>query len=128
MIQENAKITTLSESIAESTTACLVMMVQGNMLALTLAHLAIASETGIIAGALTSIVVFAARTNMRWIISVVLGVVTAVVDFFVHPGQFGPAAAEALATGLAAGLLSYLVGMAIRGYRARRERASDQAT
>ena len=118
MTQENGKIATLSEGIAESSTACLVMMVQGNILIITLGHLAISFETGIIAGAVASIVVLAARARTRWIISVVLGAVTAVVDFFVHSGQFGAVFAEALATGLGAGLLSYLAGMAIRFFRA----------
>ena len=118
MTQENGKIATLSEGIAESTTACLVMMVQGNMLAVTLGHLAIAVETGIIAGTVASILVFVAHARTRWIISTVLGAVTAVVDFFVHSGQFGTIFAEALATGLGAGLLSYLVGMAIHFFRA----------
>ena len=119
MTQENGKIATLAEGIAESTTACLVMMVQGNVLAITLGHLAIASETGIIAGAVASIVVLTARTRTRWIISAVLGVATAVVDYFVHPGQFGPVFAEALATGLGAGLLSFLLGTAMHRIRAR---------
>ncbi len=37
------------------------------------------------------------------------------VDFFVHPGQFGPIAMEAIVTGLGAALLSYLVGTLVRG-------------
>ena len=120
MTQENAKIATLAEGIAESTTACLVMMVQGNMLAITLGHLAIASQTGVAAGAVATLVLIAARNRTRWVISVVLGVVTASVDFFVHPGQFGPVFAEALATGLGAGLLSFLFGLAIHCVRPRR--------
>lgn len=120
MTQESGKIATLAEGIAESTTACLVMMVQGNVLALTVGHLAIASQTGVIAGAVASVVVLAARTRTRWIASVVLGVVTATADFFVHPGQFGPVFAEALATGLGAGLLSFLLGMVLHRIRAHR--------
>jgi hypothetical protein len=108
------KIAPIIECIAESTTACLVTMVQGNLLALTLGHLLIASQTGVVAGAIASIAILVARTSVRWIISIVLGVATGVVDFFVHPGQFGPVAMEALVTGLGAALLSYLVGIAVR--------------
>ena len=122
MIQTNGKIVTLAESIAESTSACLVTMVQGNLLALTLGHFLIAAQTGVTAGAVATIVVLATRPGMRWILSAVLGAATAVVDFFVHPGQFGPAAAEALITGLAAGLLSYLAGTAIHFLGAERKR------
>jgi len=96
------------------------MMVQGNMLAITLGHLAIASQTGVVAGAVATVVIVAARNRIRWVISAVLGVVTAVVDYLVHPGQFGPVFAEALATGLGAGILSFLFGMAIHRNRACR--------
>lgn len=113
------RIAPLVEYIAESTTACLVTMVQGNLLALSVSHLLIASQTGIIAGAITAISVFTARADRRWIVAAVLGVITGVVDFFVHPGMFGTVAVEALVTGLGAAALSYLIGTAVRLVRAR---------
>ncbi len=36
------------------------------------------------------------------------------VDFYVHPGMFGSAATEAIVTGIAAAVLSYLVGATIQ--------------
>ncbi len=104
------KVTPFAENIAESTGACLVAMVQGNLLALTLSHLFIAAQTGIIAGVIASAIFLIVRSGKRWIIAVLLGVATAIVDYFVHPGMFGPAAMEAFVTGLAAGLLSYVIG------------------
>ena len=118
-VDMNRKVTPFVESIAESTTACLVTMVQGNLLGLTLSHLLIASQTGVIAGTVASVAVLVARTSRRWVVSLMLGVVTAVVDFFVHPGQFGPVAMEAIVTGLAAGLLSYVLGTAVHKVRTR---------
>jgi VIT1/CCC1 family predicted Fe2+/Mn2+ transporter len=53
-----------------------------------------------------------------------LGALTAIVDYFVHPGMFGPAALEAIVTGLGAALLSYLVGTMLRVWRLRRDIAS----
>ena len=120
MTQLKKRIVLLIEYASESTTACLVMMVQGNMLALTASHLLIASQTGIIAGSVASVAILAARTRTRWIISVMLGVATAVVDFFVHPGMFGPVFMEALLTGVGAALLSYLVGIAVQSLREKR--------
>lgn len=108
------------ENITESTTACLVTMVQGNLLALTLSHWLIASRTGIIAGVIASVAIVIARIRRRWIVSAVLGGATAFVDYLVHPGQFGPAALEALVTGLGAALLSHFVGATLRGLRRRR--------
>ena len=123
MNSESKKVSTFVEYVAESSTACLVTMVQGNMLALTVSHLIIASQTGVIAGVLAAAGLIVAKTDKRWIVSLVLGIATTVVDYFVHPGMFGPVAAEAIVTGAAAGVLSYLVGTLIR-----RKRDSSPAT
>ena len=79
----------------------------------------IASQTGIVAGAVASLIVVITKTRARWIVSIVLGTATAIEDFFVHPGQFGPIAAEAAVTGLGAGLLSYQAGTAVAHIRSR---------
>ncbi len=99
--------------------ACLVTMVQGNLIALTMGHLLIASQTGVIAGAIATVGLFVARTRKRWLISIVLGVATGIVDFFVHPGMFGTVATEAVVTGVGAAILSYLVGAAVRYIRVK---------
>lgn len=119
MNKENRKLAPFIEYAAESTTACLVTMVQGNLLALTVSHLVIASQTGIIAALLAGAGLMMAKTDKRWLISLVLGVITAIVDYFVHPGMFGPVMLEAIVTGLAAGLLSYIAGTAIHAIRTR---------
>ena len=114
----NRKLAPFLENMAESTTACLVTMVQGNLLALSLTHWMIASRTGILAGAVASAAILVARTRRRWVVSAVLGVATSVADYLVHPGQFGPAVMEAVVTGVGAALLSYMVGAAVRRVRA----------
>jgi hypothetical protein len=119
MLQMNKRIGPLVEYIAESTTACLVTMVQGNLLVLTFSHLLIASQTGVVAGAVASVAIFLSRNNKRWIISLVLGIATAVIDYFIHPGMFGPIAMEAIVTGVAAAALSYLVGTTLRMARGK---------
>jgi len=119
----NKKVTPLIEYFSESTVACLVTMVQGNLLIMTANHLLIASQTGIIAGAIATAGIFIANTRKRWLISATLGVTTGVVDFFVHPGMFGSAATEAIVTGLAAAMLSFMAGTAVRYFRARPESA-----
>ena len=107
------------EYFAESTTACLVTMVQGNILALGLSHLLIASQTGIIAGTIAYVAILFAKTGKQWLVSIILGAATGIVDFFVHPGMFGTAATEAVVTGLGAAILSYLIGIAIQLFRAK---------
>ena len=105
------------ENAAEATSACLLTMVQGNLLAITLGHWLIASQTGLAAGAATAFVLFLWSNTSPWQVALVLGVLTAIVDFFVHPGQFGPVALEAIVTGAGAALLSWLVGSAYRWMR-----------
>jgi hypothetical protein len=116
----NRKLTPFVEYFAESTTACLVTMAQGNLLGLTLTHLLVASQTGLFAGIAATVVLLASRAHQRWIIAATLGVATAVVDFVVHPGMFGPVALEAIVTGIGAAILSYLVGALVRLLRAKK--------
>ena len=70
------KIKPFVANIAESTTACLITMMQGNFLAFSLTHWLIASQTGVIAGVVASVALLLARTDKRWLIAVVLGAVT----------------------------------------------------
>ncbi len=113
----NKKVVPFVENIAEATTACLVTMVQGNLLVLGLSHWIIASQTGIAAGSITAAAVLLSKTDKRWIISLLLGLVTAVVDYFVHPGMFGTVFTEAIVTGIGAAVLSYLAGTMIQAMR-----------
>lgn len=107
------KIQPFVENIGESTTACLITMVQGNLLTLTFGHWLIAAETGIAAGTLTAVAILLSKTKRRWVISAVLGVITAVVDYLVHPGMFGPIFLEAVLTGAGAAGLCLLIGFAL---------------
>jgi hypothetical protein len=115
----NPKIASFVENIAESTTACLVTMVQGNLLAVSVTHWLIAARVGVIAGGVATMAILVLRTEKRWLISGTLGGVTAIVDFLVHPGNFGPALAEPLVTGFGAAVLSFLVGKVMSRERRR---------
>ena len=66
------KIIPFVEYFTEAATACLVTMVQGNMLVVTAAHLLVASQTGLIAGAIAVIGLYFARASTRWVISMTL--------------------------------------------------------
>ena len=110
----NKKVTPFIENIAEATSACLITMVQGNLLTIGLSHFLIASQTGIVAGTITAAAILVSKTDRRWIISLLLGLVTAIVDYYVHPGMFGSAVTEAIVTGAGAAVLSYLVGTIIQ--------------
>ena len=108
------------ENVSEATVACLVTMVQGNVLALGLGHLVIALQTGLAAGSITAIAVLFAKTRRRWVVSLTLGVITAIADYLMHPGMFGSVFTEAAVTGAGAAALSWLVGTLVMAIRARR--------
>ena len=67
------KIAPFIENISESTAACLVTMVQGNLLILGVGHWVIASRTGVIAGVVAAVAILLVRTQRRWVTSAVLG-------------------------------------------------------
>ena len=92
-------------------------MVQGNFLAIGIGHLIVASQTGVIAGILAGSAILFTKTNKRWVISLILGVLTGVVDYLVHPGMFGSVATEAMVTGAAAAILSYLIDFSLSRFR-----------
>ena len=114
------KIIPVIENIGEATTACLITMVQGNILALGLTHWIIASQTGVVAGAVASMALIISRTTSRLIIAATLGITTAIVDYFMHPGMIEPVYLEAIITGIGAAVLSYLVGTILGYWRTRR--------
>jgi hypothetical protein len=116
----NKKVTTLAENIAESGAACLITMVQGNVLAVGISHWVIASQTGLVAGAASVAALTVAKTDNRWAVAGILGMVTAVVDYFIHPGMIGSAATEAMITGAAAAGLSLVVHELVTSIRRRR--------
>ena len=112
------KIGPFAENIGEAGAACLVTMVQGNLLLLGLSHWITASQTGLIAGAATATMFILVKTNSRLVLASLLGLLTALVDYFVHPGMIGEFAfIEALITGLGAAALSYIAGFLIARYR-----------
>ena len=113
------KTSLLLENVSESAMACLITMVQGNVLALSLSHLLIAAKTGIIAGAVASAVVLLSKTEKRGVVAAILGIATTVVDFFVHPGMLGPFATEAVVTGAGAAALSYLMASLVSRFKTR---------
>ncbi len=113
------KARSLVEGVSESTAACLITMVQGNLLSLTIGHLIIASQTGVIAGITTFAVSLLAQVKRRWVIHVLLAIITAIVDFLIHPGSFGGVLGEAILTGIAAGLMSFLVTSLMTKFNSR---------
>jgi hypothetical protein len=115
------KVAPYAENMCEAGLSCLLTMVQANVLALTVSHWLIASQTGLLAGAIVGTTVIAAKLRRPWVVSLVLGAVTIVVDAAVHPRSLGIASlTEAGVTGVGAFVLSLAVGEAARRWRRKR--------
>jgi len=113
-------VSPLVENISEATVACLVTMVQGNVLAIGVGHLIIASQTGLTAGTAATVAVLLAKPHKRGLIALILGMITTVADYLVHPGMFGRVFTEAIVTGVGAALLSYGVSKLIEAVRRKK--------
>jgi integral membrane sensor domain MASE1 len=98
----------------EAGAVCLVLMVQGHVMDATLAHLVIASKTGLLAVAPAMAVTFtryARHLANRWTSAVVLGVCAFAADAAIHPSHYPGAYTEAALTGVGAALFSLLVSV-----------------
>ena len=116
------KLAPLAENIAESGVACLVTMVQGNVLLLGLGHWITASQTGLVAGSAATAAILMAKSDNRLVIAGILGAITAIVDYFIHPGMIGDArVTEAIITGLGAAVLSYGLGTLVLYLKKRKQ-------
>ena len=128
-MQTKKKLAPFIENIAESGAACLVTMVQGNLLILGMSHWITASQTGLIAGTATATAIGLARIDNRLALAAILGVITTIVDYFVHPGMIRDSAVtEAVVTGLGAAVLSYAVGTVLLKGRRRADQISVDET
>ena len=96
------------EKFGQAWSACLCMMVEGNLSALTVSHAITAAKTGSIAGVGFVIAAQFGGDKNKWLSAWVIGIITMAVDILVHPTHFGPEWMEAACTGLGAALLCVL--------------------
>jgi hypothetical protein len=96
----------------EAGAVCLLLMVQGNLLALTAAHFLIATKTGLLAVSPAVGLTFtkhARHLASRWSASVFLGVCTFAADAVIHRSHYPGEYTEAALTGLGAFLFSLAI-------------------
>ncbi len=117
------KLAPYLENVTESGAACLLTMVQGNVLLLALTHWVTAAQTGILAGTAATAAIALTKAESRLLLAIILGLSTAIADYFVHPGMIGEHhIIEPIVTGIGAGVLSYIVATLIAFYRRRQNR------
>jgi hypothetical protein len=115
LLREKARL--FVARFTESGTSCLLVMVGGNVTALTLPHWAKALQTGAVSAAI--LVVLSFTPLKRWtsnglLTAITITLATTIADYFVHPGKFSLQSLEAIITGLGAGAL-YLLFLRWRG-------------
>jgi hypothetical protein len=96
----------------EAGAVCLVLMVGGSLGGLTLAHLAVASKTGVMAVTPALAVTFTRHARQfanRWVASLFLGVCTFAADALAHESHYPGALTEAALTAVGAFLFSLAV-------------------
>jgi len=105
ILKQKAKL--LGQKFLEAWSACSLIMVQGDLSALSLKHFLIAAETGSLTGVAFVAISFTKIKNKYapvWL----TGVLTAIADILVHPTHFGPHWAEAAATGALAAFFAFI--------------------
>jgi hypothetical protein len=98
-----------SEKFAEAWLSCMVMMAQGNFLAMTVPHTIVALKV-----ATSSVLAYAAiqmafKRENPFLNILIMSLVTALMDFNFVPTHFGPVWAEAVATGAGTAVLGLIV-------------------
>jgi hypothetical protein len=96
----------------EAGAVCLILMVQGNLADVTLAHFGVAAKTGLLAMSPILGITFtrhARRLVNRWAASAFFGLCTFVADAVIHPSHYPGAYTEAALTGVGACLFSLVV-------------------
>jgi hypothetical protein len=103
------------EKFLQAWTACMAMMVQGDLSVLTLHHAFTAGKTGTLTGIAFVIASFLPWDN-KWLGIFFTGLFTAIADIIIHPTHFGPELLEAACTGFAAMLIAILYSFNYKKY------------
>jgi integral membrane sensor domain MASE1 len=96
----------------EAAAVCVVLMVQGDLGAITLAHLAVATKTGLLATVPALMVTFTRHARHfanKWTSSAFLGICTFLADALIHPSHYPGKYTEAALTGIGAFVFSLAV-------------------
>ena len=99
---------------------CMILMVQGNLSGLTLGHVGIASQTGLLAVVPVlgvTLTRYARHLTNRWMSSVFLAVCTFVADAAIHASHYPGAYTEAAFTAVGAFVFSVAVSYTPVGRR-----------
>ena len=105
----NNKTLDCGEKFAESWLSCMTLMVQGNLTAWTFGHalIALKTSTAAVLAYVACMLVFSKENQALNIL--LIGVLTAIFDYDVHPSHFGSHFSEAIATGISTSVMALIV-------------------
>ena len=107
------QLSLFGNALAKVTPTCLMLMVQGNALALTMAHWLTALKTAGLVGVVLVLLSLSPKTKAirdnNYSMAGLVALVTALADFNIHASHYNGVTTEALMTGLCTGLLWLLV-------------------
>ena len=98
-----------TEKFSEAWLSCMVMMAQGNFLAMTFPHITVALKVATSAVLAYAAVQLTFKQENEFLNILVMGFITALMDFQFVPTHFGPVWAEAVATGAGMAVLGLIV-------------------
>ena len=98
-----------SEKFSESWLSCMIMMAQGNFLAMTFPHVIVALKVATSSVLAYVAIQLAFKQENAFVNILLMALVTAVMDFNFVPTHFGPVWAEAVATGAGTAGLGLIV-------------------
>ena len=105
----NSQTLDCSEKFWEAWLSCMVMMAQGNFLAMTFPHTIVALKVATSSVLAYAAVQLAFKQENAFLNILVMAFITALMDFQFVPTHFGPVWAEAVATGVGTAVLGLIV-------------------
>ena len=105
----NTKTWDCGEKFTESWLSCMIMMVQGDLTVWTFNHAitALKTSTAAVLAYVACMLVFSKENQALNIL--LIGVLTAIFDYDVHPSHFGSSFSEAIATGISTSAMAFVV-------------------
>ena len=98
-----------SEKFSEAWLSCMIMMAQGNFLAMTFPHTIVALKVATSSVLAYAAVQLAFKQDNKFVNILLMAFITALMDFNFVPTHFGPVWAEAVATGAGTAVLGLVV-------------------
>ena len=105
----NTQTLDCSEKFSEAWLSCMIMMAQGNFLAMTVPHTIVALKVATSSVLAYAAVQMAFKQDNPFVNILLMALITALMDFNFVPTHFGPVWAEAVATGAGTALLGLVV-------------------